>query len=112
MKFTKITFLLLLITALTGCEKNPLLGTWKVKPGQSSSGFLADMCNEVVFTKDSSRCGSILEEVSYNVQGNLVIVSSELGDKLGTKVAYEITGNNTITIDILGEKVTYSRYSY
>jgi hypothetical protein len=110
MKITSVFFLLLSVTALTGCEKNPLLGTWKVKSGQS--GFLPEMCSEIVFTKDSSRCGSILEDVSYDIQGNLVIVSSELGDKLGTKVAYEIIDNNTIVIDILGKRVIYSRYGY
>ena len=106
----KLAALIFLIINLIGCGKNPLLGTWKAKSGQNK---LLIICPEIIFTPDSSRCGSIIEEVNYDVQGNTVIVSSDLGNSLGMKVAYKITDKNTMIIDIPGAgKITYGRSAY
>jgi hypothetical protein len=110
MNILKFTAIIIVVFAISGCEKNPLLGTWKVKTGQNK---LMIVCPEITFTDDISKCGSIVEEVSYDVQDNTVIVSSELGDALGMKVAYEISDSNTMTIDIpMGGKLVYGRSSY
>ena len=57
----KYVLLFLVTLSLLGCGDNPLLGTWHAKSGQSHS-FI--MCKEIVFTKDTSRCGSMIENVS------------------------------------------------
>ena len=102
--------LLSLLVFLIGCTKNPLLGKWKVKPGQND---LFVMCPEIEFRENLSRCGSIVEEVEYEVDGNIVVVSSALGDSLGMKVAYEIIDHNTIQLEIpYAGKLIYGRSNY
>jgi hypothetical protein len=99
-----------LVISLIGCTKNPLLGKWKVKPGQNE---LFVMCHEIEFRENLTKCGSIVEEVEYEVDGNIVIVSSALGDSMGMKVAYEVLDHNTIQLEIpYAGKLTYGRSNY
>lgn len=110
MNFMKVLILSIFLFGLSGCGENPLLGTWKAKSGQNQWLIV---CPEITFTKDISKCGSIVEEVSYDVQGNTVIVSSDLGDKLGMKVAYEIKDKNTMVVEIpMAGELVYGRFSY
>jgi hypothetical protein len=110
MKTLKRSALLLTMVILSSCSDNPLLGTWKAKSGQNSA-YIA--CPEITFTESMSRCGGIVEEVDYEVQGNLVIVSSDLGDIFGMKVAYELADDNTMIMDIpFAGEVVYKRKSY
>ena len=95
---------------LAGCGDNPLLGTWKAKPGQKNAFIV---CKEMIFKKDISQCAGMIEEVTYDVRDDLVIVSSELGDKIGIKAAYKIVDENTMIMDVpMGGKIIYGRYSY
>ena len=110
MNLYRFILIALISLSLVGCGKNPLLGTWKAKSGQNQ---LFITCPEITFTKKISKCGGIVEEVDYDVQGNIVIVSSELGDKLGMKVAYEIRDKNTMVVEIpMAGKLVYGRASY
>ena len=108
----KLKYLLstLALLVLSGCGDNPLLGTWKAKSGQNQAFF---MCKEIIFTKELSKCGSMVEDVSYDVEDNFVIVSSDLGDKIGIKAAYEIIDKNTMAIEIpMSGRILYGRSSY
>ncbi len=107
----KLLALTLLGIGLTSCTDNPLLGTWKIKPGQNQ---LHVMCPEITFEKDISTCGSIVEEVTYDVRNeHTVIVSPGLGDKLGTKATYKVLDKNTLIIsDGMGGSLLYDRISH
>jgi hypothetical protein len=95
---------------LGGCTENPLIGTWKAKPRQGNALI---MCPEIKFTKNISICGGIVEDVSYDVEDGMVIVSSELGNIFGMKSAYDIADRNTMTISMpFGGKIVYNRSSY
>lgn len=99
-----------LVIMLSGCEKNPLIGEWKAKSGQ---GHLFIMCPEITFTSETSRCGNVIEEVDYEVQGNAVIVSSELGNIFGMKAIYDVPDKNTMVIKLpAGGKIVYGRTGY
>lgn len=106
----KLTIFISTLLLLSSCTENPLLGTWKAKPGQGNS-LVA--CPEIKFTKNTSMCGSMVEDVSYDVEDGMVIVSSEFGNIFGVKSAYEITDRNTMSIAMLfGGKIVYNRSSY
>jgi hypothetical protein len=71
------------------------------------------MCPEIKFTKNMSICGGIVEDVSYDVEDGMVIVSSELGNIFGMKSAYDIADRNTMTISMpFGGKIVYNRSIY
>jgi hypothetical protein len=112
-KFMHTTHMIVFISTLLilgGCTENPLIGTWKAKPGQGNALIV---CPEIKFTKNISICGGMVEDVSYDIEEGMVIVSSEFGNIFGVKSAYDIADRNTMTISMpFGGKIVYNRVSY
>lgn len=106
----KVYTCVILILALTGCSKdNCLIGTWKIKIGESL------ICSEIKFTRNKMFCGSIVEEVEYEILDDRVIVTgkSDLSKAIGTGISYKVEANHTIsTHNFLGQEIKYSRQSY
>lgn len=100
----------ILILALAGCSKdNSLIGTWKIKYGKSLT------CPEIKFTRNKMFCGSIVEEVKYEILDDRVIVTgrSDLSKAIGTGISYKVEAHHTIsTHNFLGQEIKYSRQSY
>ena len=94
--------------ALSACgQPNPLIGTWKLKPGQANAQFMP--CTELRFEKKLEACGGLAEKVSYDVRDGEVIVHGASG----LSAVYTVIEKNTISIEVPGVgTMVFGRYSY
>jgi hypothetical protein len=88
---SKIIAILFLMVTLAACSNNdpgPLAGTWKME---------GPIPMTVNFRKGESETMGIIEKVSYEINGNMVIVTSENGPMKGVAARYTITSPNVVT---------------
>lgn len=89
-KIPSIIALLFLLLTLSACSNNdpgPLAGTWKME------GVIP---MTVHFRKGESEAMSMIEKVSYEVNGNEVIVTSRNGPMKGIAVRYKVLSPNIV----------------
>ena len=92
-RISNIIALLFLILSLASCSNNdpgPLAGTWKMDG-------LVPMT--VHFRKGECEAMGMIEKVSYEVNGNQVIVTSESGPMKGSSARYIVTSPNVVTTE-------------
>ena len=83
-------FALLLVLILLSCSRSdpgPLAGTWRM-------GGIAPMT--VQFRAGETEAMGFIEQVSYEIKGNQVIVSYENGLMKSTAIRYTVMGPNSI----------------
>lgn len=107
MKIITITLLCSIFFLISCTDPNPLIGTWKVKPGQKS--LMASVCTEIRFEDELSTCDGLAEKVTYEVRDGEVFVHGISG----LSAIYKVHDRNTISFKMpaLGE-VKFNRASY
>ncbi len=81
----------------TQAESNPILGTWRLIPGQSGGEYWPKPCREITFEKRASYCGGSGSPNSYEVRQGEVIVYDERFEQI-----YKFPSDNTMTTNIPG----------
>ena len=83
--------LLLLLAALTGCNRSPgaLEGTWK------SEGIVVPMT--ITFRPGETEAMGVIEQVAYTAEGNVVKVTYKDGIMKGSSIAFTLVDKNTAT---------------
>ena len=84
---TALLALTVLLVTACGRDPGPLAGTWR------ATGVVP---MTVTFRSGESEAMGVIEKVSYEQQGNSVIVTSEDGMAKGMKVRYVLVDANTI----------------
>ncbi len=104
----KIISLVCAMFLLVSCsDPNPLIGTWKAKPGQKS--FMASICSEIRFEDAVSSCDGFAEKVTYEIRDGEVLVHGALG----LITIYKVQDKNTISFKMPGMgEATFNRTSY
>lgn len=84
----RFTVTLLLLAALTGCNRSPgaLEGTWK------SDGIVP---MTIVFRPGETEAMGVIEQVDYATEGNVVKVTYKDGIMKGSSIAFTIIDKNT-----------------
>ena len=88
LKFSLIFFISIILTSCSSDEPGPIAGTWKL---------MGPIPMIVKFRKGESESMGLIEKVSYKVNGNSVIVTSESGPMKGISVKYTVDSPNTLT---------------
>lgn len=89
MKVAKAVWPVVLLALVTGCgnsDPGPLEGTWRV------TGVVP---MTVEFRRGETEAMGLIEKVSYDVQGDDVIVTYESGPAKGLAMRYTMTGSDT-----------------
>lgn len=89
----RVLILILLGLGLVSCgnRPGPLEGTWKV------TGL---MPMTVIFRSGETEALGMIDQVSYEIVGNDVLVTYEDGMAKGTTMRYTMTGPNTAKTDL------------
>lgn len=101
---TTITGAIIIIALLIGkgINGNPIIGKWK---SETKYPFMGKSVDEIEFTNDSEYAMGMKFKVTYEIEGNKVIVNDESG--IGT--VYEVIDKNTMTNNALGFKTVLRR---
>lgn len=92
-RISTIIVLIFILFALVACSNNdpgPLAGTWKLD---------GPMPMTVHFRKGESETMGMIEKVSYEVNGNVVVVTSESGPMKGISARYTVSSPNVLTTE-------------
>lgn len=93
MRAAKVAFLVLAMTVLAACGKNPLLGKWESEPIKV---FGVQTPTEILeFTKDSFKSGGKVVKVGYEVGEGRVTVFTE---GTGEGQEFAIIDDDTIAV--------------
>ena len=103
------------LTALlvSSCSRNPVIGQWEVDAEQSGSLAVAGQAVARVFggaadfefLDDKMITGSRAEPVSYDVQKNLVIVTTEAGES----TVFRVLDADHISVEAAGGRLVFKR---
>lgn len=87
-RLTATVLTLLLISACAGRDPGPLAGKWRL---------VGPLSMVVEFRSGETEAMGIIEKVSYETQGNEVVVTYESGPMKGSAVRYTVTGPNSVS---------------
>ena len=99
--------------AISSCSRNPLIGQWEVDaersdPLAAAGQAVARMLGggaDFEFLDDKMITGSRAEPVSYDVQKNLVIVTTEAGES----TVFRILDADHISVEAAGGRLVFKR---
>lgn len=77
--------------------ENPIIGTWRLIPGQSGGEYWPTPCREITFRQRASYCGDTGAPNSYEVQKNQVTVYDKNFEQI-----YRFPDSNTMTTNVAG----------
>ena len=86
-----ILFSLLILSACSGSDPGPLVGTWHM-------GGIVPMT--IQFRSSETETLGVIEKVSYEVKGNDVLVTYTDGIAKGMTMRYTITGQDTAQTEL------------
>lgn len=104
MKQLRWLWVTVLLTVLTACSGNPILGKWETKP-LSVMGISIDITPGLEFTRDSMKLNGQMHKVTYKTEGNTVHVISESGIGL----AVQVVDKDHLYTEIGGIRIDYTR---
>ncbi len=93
MRAAKVAFLVLAMTVLVACGKNPLLGKWESEPIKVFG--VQTPSDTIEFTKDSFKSGGKVVKVSYEVGDGKVTM---LPEATGEGQEFVIIDDDTIAV--------------
>ena len=93
LRLALVSFFAVSLGACSSSDPGPLAGIWQ---------FSGPMPMKVQFRKGESEALGMIEKVSYEINGNQVVVTTESGPMKGVAARYTLTGPNTAVVAGVG----------